>query len=383
MRIVAFLDYSSVFAGAERMLYNMIEHIDRKKYLPILIFPYPMEHQYRYDDLDCKKIFLADGKKWWMGSDRWSHPLRGMDFIKRSEFGRRIAKVVKREHIDILDINLMRRDVKMWVWATRRFTDAKIVGHYRSQSQDWVAPADAQRLFDVVACVSKFSQERFRLRGDFTNTTVLYDSIDVDVMKCDMSKADAKVSLGYNPDDILLVSVGQLSRHKGHDTAIRAFASICKKYANAKLLIAGGGRIELAEYYRNLAKEFEIDDRVFIPGEQFANIQTIYRAADLTLSLTKVGEGFGLVPYESALIGTPFIAPCFGAITEFVDDNNSGYLVDTNNLESVIKKILLALENVSESERMIRKLQTIIYERLRPSVLADNMDKLYTSLFKM
>lgn len=379
-KVVAFLDYSSVFAGAERVLYNMIAHIDRSKYEPILVFPYPMEHHKRYDGLDCRKVYLAFSKKWWMGSDRWNHPLRGTDFIKRTEFGRRIARVVKKHKVDILDVNLMRGDVMMWVWVTRKFTDAKIVGHYRSQSQKYVAPKIAQRLFDMVACVSEFSRMRFCLKGNYVKSKVLYDSVDVDMMRCDLSKDQAKERLGYHKEDILLVSVGQLSLHKGHDTAIKAFTHISDSYPNARLLIAGGGSGELVDYYRQLAKSLGVGDRVSIPGKQLVNIQTVYRAADLTLSLTKVGEGFGLVPYESALIGTPFIAPSFGAVCEFVKDGENGLLVDTNNLNSVVEKIIFVIENYNKAKEMVNKLQKTVIDSLHPMVLAKNLDLLYSQL---
>jgi glycosyltransferase involved in cell wall biosynthesis len=383
MRKVLFLDYSPVFAGAERVLHNVLSHIDRRQYEPILVFPYPMEHQSRYGDIDCEKIYLADSKRWWMGSDRWAHPLKGTDFIKRTVFGIKIANVIKQYRIDILDVNLMRKDVMMWVWATRKFTDAKIVGHYRSQEQDWVAPSEAQSLFDVVACVSEFSRMRFRLKGDYTATSVLYDSVDVDVMQCDLTQAEAKKELGYSENDILLVSVGQLSIHKGHDNAIKAFAKIASKYPTAKLLIAGGGGGNLPyNYYQNIASELGLVDKVSIPGKQYSNIQTVYRAADLTLSLTKVGEGFGLVPYESALIGTPFIAPCFGAICEFVEDGNTGLLVDTNDLAAVTDKIEYALSHMEDCLRMTKQLQSVIKEKLSPTTLVQNLDKLYTSLYQ-
>ncbi len=377
---VAFLDYSFVFAGAERVLFNMIAHIDRSKYEPILVFPYPMEHQKRYLPLDCDKVYLADRKKWWMGSDKWEHSLRGTDFIKRSEFGRRIAGLIKRKHIDILDVNLMRMDVMMWVWATRKFTNARIVGHYRSQSQDWVAPAKAQRLFDVIACVSEFSRMRFRLKGDFTKTVVLYDSVDVDIMKCKKTKSEAKRELGFTEDTLLLTSVGQLSPHKGHDNAIKAFAKIAARFPQARLFIAGGGSKQLVDMYKKIATDCGIANKVTITGQQYSDIQTVYRATDLTLSLTKVGEGFGLVPYESALMGTPFIAPCFGAVCEFVTDGENGILVDTNNVNEVSDKIAYALDSLEQCGDMVKKLDAMIHDKLHPTVLAKELDKLYTSL---
>lgn len=380
MKKIAFLDYSKIYGGAERVLYNVIAHIDRSKYEPILIFPYPMEHQKRYAPLECEIHYLAPALSWWMGSDYWKHPLRGTDFLYRTEMGLRLAKIVRQKKIDIVDVNLMRRDVKMWVWATKNFSSARIVGHFRSQSQDFVASASSQKLFDVIACVSEFSRMRFRLKGNFTRSVVLYDSVDVDIMKCDKTAEEAKKSLGYDKDTRLIVSVGQLSIHKGHDTAIKAFARLTDKYPSARLLIAGGGDSEIVNYYKQLANEFGVKDKVAIPGKQLSDIQTIYRAADLTLSLTKVGEAFGLVPYESALIGTPFIAPSFGAICEFVSDMKTGLLVDTNNLDAVTAKIEYALDNPTETLKMAQQLQSIINQRLRPEVLASNLDKLYSDL---
>lgn len=377
---VAFLDYSPVFAGAERVLYNVISHIDRNKYEPIIIFPFPRDHQERYSSLDCEKIWLANNTKWWMGSDRWKKPIRGTDFLKRTIFGFKIAHLIHKKKIGILDVNLMRIDVKMWVWASRKFTKAKIVGHYRSQEQNWVASESSQKLFDVIACVSKFSKMRFQLKGKFVRTEVLYDSIDIDNTKSSLSKQETKLHLGYSPETLLLISVGQLSRHKGHDMAIRAFAKISKKYPHARLLVAGGGNDNLINYYKNIIKECKIEDKVNLPGIQFDNIQDIYRAADLTLSLTKVGEGFGLVPYESAINDTPFIAPEFGAITEFVTDRETGLLVDTNNLDAVTEKLDWALSHLSECNQMVVKLNHIINEKLSPRILASNLDKLYKSL---
>lgn len=375
---VAYLDYSYVFAGAERMLHNMIEHLDRNKYEPILIMPYPMGHHDRYDDLHCEKVYLAESKKWWMGSDVWKHPLRGTDFLKRIIFGFKIKKLIARRGIKILDVNIMQREVGMWVWASRKFTNVKLTGHYRSHSQNWVAPKYALRLFHVVACVSKFSQSCFIERGEYVRSEVVYDSVDVDLMKSDLTREEAKETLGYQKDDLLIVSVGQLSLHKGHDTAIKAFARIKDIYPSVKLLVAGGG--EGLSYYRQLAKDSGVEDRVSIPGHQMSNIQTIYRAADLTLSLTKVGEGFGLVPYESALLGTPFIAPDFGAIKEFVTDGETGLLVDTNNIDAVVKKICFALDNPYPVADMISKLKVMIRESLHPRILSKRLDEFYSKM---
>ena len=380
LKKVAFLDYSHIFAGAERMLYNMIANLDRSKYEPVLVFPYPMEHQHEYNGLDCDQVYLAPSLSWWMGSDRWEHPLRGTDFLKRTILGHRLASLIKKREIDILDVNLMRGDVMMWIWAAHKFTRAKIVGHYRSQEQGFVPGANAQKLFDVIACVSRFSQQQFQKKGIFTKTQVLYDSVDIDLMVSDLTKEEAKNRLGFNKDIILLSSVGQLSERKGHDNAIRAFAKITDKYPSARLLIAGGGSQLDINTYKQIAKDENVVDKVKIPGKQLPNIQDVYRATELTLTLTKDGEGFGLVPYESALIGTPFVGTNIGAINEFVTDMKNGLLVDPLNIDAIANKIDYALCHPTETRIMTECLKGIIIEKMHPTVLASNLNKLYSSL---
>lgn len=379
---IAYLDFSPVFAGAERVLFNAISNLDRSKYEPILVFPYPQSHQERYNSLDCKKIWLNKSRAWWMGSDYWEKPLKGSDFLKRTILGLQLAHFIHKNNIQVLDVNLMRNDIKMWVWGTRKFTDAKIIGHYRSQSLEWIAPADGQRLFDLIVCVSEFSQSRFLTPGEFCKTGVLYDAVNIEEMQSSLSKEEAKKVLGIDPSWKIISSVGQLSIHKGHDTAIRAFAKLRDRYPDYKLLIAGGGREILVKYYQDIIKEEQLEDRVIFPGKQLGNIQTVYRASDLTLSLTKVGEGFGLVPYESTLLGTPFIAPSFGAVLEFVKDGVNGMLVDTNSLDDVIDKIDWALSHTSETSEMVRRLQQVIYDKLTPQCLADNLDVIYSKMIK-
>lgn len=131
------------------------------------------------------------------------------------------------------------------------------------------------------------------------------------------------------------------------------------------------------DYYRSIIREEGVSDKVVMTGKQIADIQTVYRASDLTLTLTKVGEGFGLVPYESALLGTPFIAPEFGAVTEFVKDMDNGLLVDTNHIDAIAEKMRWVLSHPDDAQSMVCNLRKLIHKELTPQRLAENLDKTY------
>lgn len=378
MTRIAYLDYSEVFAGAERVLHSIITSLDRSKYEPLLVFPYPREHQRRYNDLDCKKIHLAPSVKWWMGHWRWPHPLRGTDELARTIWGIRLARLLKSEDVSILHVNLLRPDCYRWLLPSYR-AGIKVIGHFRSQSLEWVPSADVQRLCDLVLCVSNYSRSRFLSKGTFSRVETLYDSIDISRFRPHNEQSRPLNTLGIPNHALLISSIGQLSPQKGHDTAIHAFARIADHFPSSVLLIAGSGIME--HQLRNIIESFpEIKDRIILTGKQIDIIQDVYSSSSLVLSLTNMGEAFGLVPYEAALSGAPCIAPAFGAVTEFLEDGVSGLLVDTRNVDAVAQKMEWALTHPTETARITDRACQIIRTRLNPSIMASNLDKAYSSL---
>ena len=378
---VAYLDYSHIFAGAERVLFTIIDHLDRSKYEPIIVFPYPMAHHHRYDLLQCEKIYLADGLKWWMGSERWTHPLRGSDMVARFVFGILLARILHKYKCDILHVNLLRPDSLGWVWPSHS-VGIKVVGHFRSQALNWIPPVSVQNKCDLVLCVSEYSKQRFLSKGLYTKVETLYDSIDINTLRTDLSSSEAKLKFGFAVDDVVVSSVGQLSRHKGHDNAIKAFACIAKKYPKAKLLIAGGGRNEDLEYLYSIMSIYpDCADRIVLTGKQIDNIAEVYRASDVVLSLTKVGEAFGLVPYESVWIGTPCIAPDRGAVLEFIKNGENGFLVNTEDIKEIADSIDRVLGNYSRAMSMVDNAHNLIKQKLLPSIMTRNLEKAYETLF--
>lgn len=148
------------------------------------------------------------------------------------------------------------------------------------------------------------------------------------------------------------------------------------------MLIAGGGKENDLYNLKQLAKSEGVSDKVVFTGKQISNIQEVYRAADLILSLTKVGEAFGLVPFEACYMGTPFIAPCFGAVTEFVRNKDNGLLVDTNNILQIAEAIDWVFSHEEETSLMVGKLQNVIETRITPSVMISNLEKVYLEMNK-
>ncbi len=378
---IAFLDYSDIFAGAERVLHSYISNFDSDKFEPILIFPYPKEHHKSYGNLNCKKEYLVDKARYWMGRYYWDHPVRGADFLARTIWGWKLAAFLKKNKVDILHVNLLRPDCLMWILPSK-MSGIKIVGHVRSHEDEWVSPGSVQKCCDVICYVSDYCRSRNTKNGEKVHCETLYDSIDIESLHSHLTKQEAKRLFGVTYDSFLISSVGQLCDYKGHDNAIKAFGMIADKYDKSCLLIAGGGDEEYLKYLEGLANSYpdEISGRIKFTRTQISNVSDLYRASDLVLSLSKGGEAFGLVPYEAALIGTPFIGPNLGAITEFVASHDNGLLVDTENFKTIADEICWAIDHPRECHDMVKKLSAIVIERLTPQTAVRNLEQIYCNL---
>lgn len=367
---IAFLDYSPHFAGAERALYTIITHLDRERFEPILVFPFPYEHHHRYDDLDCEKIYLSDGLKWWMGSDRWKKPIRGTDFIKRTIFGYRLVQQLLKRGVNILHINLLRPDCLMWLWFCRKH-GIKVVGHFRSLPMEWVPPMSVQKRCDVIISVSNIVREHAMSAYQHPKNEVIYDSIALSYNKYQQSTKKKMIS-----------SVAALFPNKGHDNAIMAFDKIASKYPEYELHIVGGGHDNELQRLKEIAKATSCPERIKFTEKQVSNVEEYYTQSQLILSLTKEGEAFGLVPFEAALCGTPTIVPNRGAVTELLEDGVSGIMVETLDVDAIAERIDWVLKHYEDSLEICSKTLKVIESRLTPEIMDKHIMDVYHNLSK-
>ncbi|MDE5796308.1 MAG: glycosyltransferase family 4 protein, partial [Muribaculaceae bacterium] len=329
-RSIAYLDYSQVYGGAERVLNSIAYHLNRGLYRLIVIFPFPQSHHSRYTFADEEKIYLSDRIKWWMGRDRWSYPPRGSDAMARVIFGVLLALMLRKHRVRILHVNLLRRDCMLWLLPVRAM-GIRIVGHWRSASADWLLPRRVIRLCDRVICVSDFNRTILSEVCETEKSVRIYDCVEQLYSSEVVDMPLENLLNGLSSETRLIVSVGQLTPYKGHDLAIEAFCRIASQYTDVVLLIAGGGSEGERLRLECILRKNDVENgRVLLPAIHFRDMARLYRRAEIVLSLSHGGEAFGLVPYEAALAGCPFIGVDCGAVREFVRDGVNGLLVRDN-----------------------------------------------------
>ncbi|MFL5728044.1 MAG: glycosyltransferase [Cytophagaceae bacterium] len=164
-------------------------------------------------------------------------------------------------------------------------------------------------------------------------------------------KREAKIKLGLNPDEKIVLQLGRMVPRKGVDNVIRSIASLLKiKSIPLKLLIVGGESdepdpVKTPEIGRlkEIAGAEKIADKVIFAGRK--NRQQLidyYNAADVFVS-TPWYEPFGITPLEAMACGTPVIGANVGGIKYSVLHGKTGFLVPPKEPEILGQRILSAL----------------------------------------
>jgi glycosyltransferase involved in cell wall biosynthesis len=139
----------------------------------------------------------------------------------------------------------------------------------------------------------------------------------------------ARAEFGFAEDDILLVTVGRLVGRKAVHQLIAMVESLEDR--RVRLVVIGSGPLE--QSLKEECQKRGVADRVRFTGfvseeEKFQLLEM----SDIYVS-TSQHEGFGLVFLEAMHCGLPIVCYDQGGQTDFLRDEETGYLVPLNNLE--------------------------------------------------
>jgi D-inositol-3-phosphate glycosyltransferase len=170
------------------------------------------------------------------------------------------------------------------------------------------------------------------------------------------SRTLARLELGLDPTERVLLQLGRMVPRKGVDTVIRALGRLRRDHdIAARLLIVGGSERdpdpsqepELARLVE-VARAEAVEDRVTFVGRRDRHeLAGYYGAADVFVS-TPWYEPFGITPLEAMACGTPVVGSNVGGIKFSVRDGETGYLVPPNDPEGLADRLarLLADERL-------------------------------------
>ena len=212
---------------------------------------------------------------------------------------------------------------------SRMFGRKRCLAHLHGQTTCTPVMDD---IYGGVLALSDFIREDYLQSStlDPQRAYILHNCIDTARFVPGPADAALRASLGFAPEDFVVLFCGRLEPDKGIHKLLEAMENIHDP--RIKLLIVGSpffGRTQQSPFFRKLEQQSEaLGDRVrftgYVPND---SMPEYYRLADLVCVPTLVEEAAGLVAVEAMGCGRPVLATRSGGMPEYLDGSQA-VLVD-------------------------------------------------------
>lgn len=246
----------------------------------------------------------------------------------------RLASIIAESGADLVHAHLPSAGVLARICARVPivYTEHNLAGSYRLPTRllNWTT----YRLNDVVTAVSSEVAASLK-RYPGPDPVVVRNGVSVDVSAED--RARARSELGLSPSDPLVVHVGNIRPHKGHDTLIRTAIELQHLHPDATIVSIGGEKHPGdLERVRRQARTAGASNLRFLGRRSDA--LGFVAAADVFVNPSDI-EGLPVAILEAMALETPVAATAVGGVPSVIRDGESGLLVDAGDHEALARSI--------------------------------------------
>jgi len=157
----------------------------------------------------------------------------------------------------------------------------------------------------------------------------------------------------------IILTVGRLTRRKGHDMVMRAMPQILRRCPDAIYVIGGAGGY--GKDLRALAVALGIQPKVRFLGEVPQDLLPgLFRLADVFVMPNRETEGshniegFGIVFLEASACAVPVVGGRSGGAPEAIAEGETGLLVDGTSPREIAEAVVRILQDPALSQRLGR-----------------------------
>lgn len=343
MKKILFLIPSLGGGGAERVLVNLVNNLDKTKYEITVqtLFDVGVNRNY----LDKHIGYIPGFCKQFPGNTK----------VLKILSPKRLYRLVVKERYDIVVSYLEGPTAR--IVAGCPFEDSKLVSWIHVEQHNIQSAAYSFRTreeaikcyerYNKTICVAKTVKEDFlSLFPNIKNCEVLYNTNeDTEIlMKAKECVANMKFS-----DAINIVSVGRLRTEKGYDRLIKVHKRFIEQGIKHHIYILGNGSEEDA--LRKMISDYGVESTFHLLGFH-ANPYKYVSKADLFVCSSR-REGFSTAVTEALIMGIPVVSTLCSGAKELLGDNNEWGIVTENSEEGVFNGLykMLATPGLLEQYR--------------------------------
>ncbi|MBI3949806.1 MAG: glycosyltransferase family 4 protein [Acidobacteria bacterium] len=349
---ILYLNPSSQLGGAEWVLHDLVTHLDRTRFAPLVILPKegPLAERLRAAGVEVR---LVNAFEPLLGLGRYSRPIdyaravpalfhliRGVLRIKRMIEDERIAVV----HAHGIKMHFLVCALAVWV-------NARIIWHLH----DFISRRKFYRLFLLLAdvCPSLIIVNSRAVAADLEavrNVVVVHNGVDVGRFSpSEMeNRKDGCFHIGI---------IGILAPWKGHEVFLQAARRVSQQMSRVRFWIVGdeiydtdghqGYRRQLEQWVSAQGFQDQIQFTGFRP-----DVARVMSALDVVVHASTEPEPFGRILIEAMACGKPVIAANAGGVPEIVQHGINGFLTTPGDADQLAEAIFQLLNDESARRRL-------------------------------
>lgn len=358
-KVICYLSASAGdWGGASRVLFTTLGILNKEKYEPLVLLP-------KEGPILAKLQDLKISFKIWGGLHE---PCGRLNYIKDILHTMRFFR---KNAVRIIHINHAN------YWRPAEIIAAKIlripiITHYHVVVKE---PGPYIRFSSRIAAVSKFVVESSGPKK--IPKRVIYNSVDL--TRFDNAK-DIRKELGVGKEDIVISFVGQIREIKGIDLFLQLTKRITDE--KVKFIIAGECRDpkRFSDSYteERLQREIGRNKKVKYIGYTL-EVQNIYYSSDIIVMPSRWAEPFGLINIEAGAACKPIVSTRVGGIPEVIRHGENGYLVEKEDIDSMIGYVEKLISNPLLRTKMGNKARQLIEEYFTHQPVKD-LENMYEEL---
>lgn len=257
-----------------------------------------------------------------------------------------LKEIVIKEKIDVVHMNSS-REAYNWYFVLKNYKNVKSFLTFHigvPKHKGIIHKILYKRLNGVFAISTKEAKEmEYKLNIDKNKIHILHNGVDLKKFNPEIV-SDFRESLGINDDEILITSIGNLSKPKGILEWVEVAKKIVKENEKVTFIWIGDDSHIKEEYtLESLRKGIEeegFSEKVRLLGYRTEVIKAL-KVSNLFV-LPAYNESFGIVYIEAMAMGLPVIGCNSGGVPDIIK-KGTGFLCESRDEESLYSTIKKAL----------------------------------------
>lgn len=334
MKKVIFLIPNLKHGGAEKVLVNLVNNLDKSKFDVTLFSIF---------DVGVNKEFLNNEVTY---KYKFKNIFRGNTYFFNLFSPNFLYRWFIKEHYDIA-ISYLEGPATRIISGCNNYNTKKLAWVHieLNEKQKYIGFRNIKEArkcyseFNYIVGVSKKVIENFRnLVATSLPTKVLYNTNETELIK---KLGQEAVDLNFDKDFINIISVAKVVKTKGFDRLIEIHKQLTDEGYKIKTHILGIG--EDMDFLKKRVKELNISDTFLFLGFD-KNPYKYMSKADLYVCSSR-REGFSTAVTEALVLGIPVVSTNVSGADELLGERNEYGIVTENTQDGLYKGLIEMLSN--------------------------------------